>query len=149
MSRLCQAVHYYPDGVKTSTSAGQTNYKVHPNLMLFPLRNLQRLQQTCGSLMLCLDSLTTVTYSHIICYLHFHSVPQKSFHQVLVHLFADRVYGIAVSWDSLRISSRIDLMSGTHTLSLNHTTPSVSSRKSLPFPSMISYRILLIFSSSF
>jgi hypothetical protein len=94
MGRLYQVVHYYPDGVITSTSTRQTNYKVHPNLIQFPLRNLYRLQQTCGSLMLCLDSLTTVAYSHILGYLPFHSVPPESFLQVLVHLFVARVYGI-------------------------------------------------------
>jgi hypothetical protein len=44
--------------------------------------------------MLCLDSLTTVAYSHILYYLPFHSVSPKYFLQVLVHLFAARVYGI-------------------------------------------------------
>jgi hypothetical protein len=44
--------------------------------------------------MLCLDPLTTVTYSHILYYLPFHTVPRESFLQVLVHLFAARVYGI-------------------------------------------------------
>jgi hypothetical protein len=95
MSRLCQAVHYYPDGVITSSSARQTDYKVHPNLIPFPMRNRQRLQQTCRPLMLCLDSLTFVTYGNIICDLPFHSVPPESFLQVLVHLLAATVYGIS------------------------------------------------------
>jgi hypothetical protein len=94
MGRLCQTVHYYPDGVITSSSAGQTNYKVHPNLIPFPLRNLQRLQQSCGSMMFCLDPLTTVASGHILCYLSFHSVPPESLLQVLVHFLATRVYRI-------------------------------------------------------
>jgi hypothetical protein len=85
-------VHYYPDEVITSSSAGQTNYKVHHNLISFPLRNLQRLQQTCGSLMFCLDPLTNVASGHILCYLSFHTVPPESLLQVLVHFLATRVY---------------------------------------------------------
>jgi hypothetical protein len=94
MGRLCQTVHYYPDGVVTSSSAGQTDYKVHPNLIPFPLRNLQRLQQPCGSLMFCLDSLTTVASGHILCYLSSHTVPPESLLQVLVHFLTTRVYRI-------------------------------------------------------
>jgi hypothetical protein len=94
MGRLCQTVHYYPDGVIICTSARQTNYKVHSDLIPFPLRNLQRLQETCRPLVLCLNSLTTVIYNHILCYLPFHTVPPESFLQVLVHLLATGVYRI-------------------------------------------------------
>jgi hypothetical protein len=87
-------VHYYPVGVVTSSSVGQTDYKVHLNLIPFPLRNLQRLQQTCGSLMFCLDTLTTVASVHILCYLSFHSVLPESLLQVLVHFLTTRVYRI-------------------------------------------------------
>jgi hypothetical protein len=79
MGRLGQTVHYYLDGIITSTSVGQTDYEIHPNLIPFPLRNLQRLQQTCGSLMFCFNPLTTVTYSHILCYFSFHTIPPESF----------------------------------------------------------------------
>jgi hypothetical protein len=44
--------------------------------------------------MLCLDPLTTVTYSHILGYLPFHSIPSESFLQVLLHLVAAMVYVI-------------------------------------------------------
>jgi hypothetical protein len=94
MGRLCQTVHYYPDGVITSTSVGQTDYKVHSDLISFPLRNLQRLQQTYRSLMFYFNPLTTVTYSHILYYLPFHTIPPKSFLQVLVHLLTTRVYRV-------------------------------------------------------
>jgi hypothetical protein len=79
MGRLCQTVHYYPNGVITSTSAGKTDYKVHSDLIPLPSSNLQRLQQTCRSLMLYFNHLTTFTYNHILCYLPFHSVPPESF----------------------------------------------------------------------
>jgi hypothetical protein len=94
MGCLCQMVHYYLDRVITSTSARQTNYKVHSDLIPFPLRNLQWLQQTCRSLMFCFNPLTTVTYSHILCYLPFHTVPPESFLKILVHLLTTRVYRV-------------------------------------------------------
>jgi hypothetical protein len=43
------------------------------------LGNLQWLQQTCGPLMLNLNSLTTVTYGNILCDFPFHTVPPESF----------------------------------------------------------------------
>jgi hypothetical protein len=95
ISRLHQTIHYYSDGVITGSSARQADYKIHPNLIPFPLRNLQRLQQTRRPLMLYLDSLTTVAYGNILCDLPFHSVPPESFLQVLVHLLATSVYGIS------------------------------------------------------
>src|SRR5688500_2446866 len=94
MGRLCQIVHYYPDGVITSTSAGQTDYEIHSDLIPFPLRNLQRLQQTCRSLMFYFNPLTTLTHSHILCYLPLHTVPPESFLQVLVHLITTGVYRV-------------------------------------------------------
>jgi hypothetical protein len=128
MGRLCQMVHYYPDEVITSTSAGQTDYEIHSDLIPFPLRNLQRLQQTCRSLMFCFNPLTTITHRHILCYLH-----QNLFFRSWYIFSLPGCIEYAVSWAYFRISSRIDLMSGTHSLSLNHTTPSASSRNSLPF----------------
>jgi hypothetical protein len=94
MGRLCQTIHYYPYGVITSSSVGQTDYKVHPNLIPFPLWNLQRLQQSCGSLMFSLDPLTTVASGHIFCYLSFHTIPPESLLQVLVHFLTTRVYRV-------------------------------------------------------
>jgi hypothetical protein len=94
MGRLCQTVHYYPDGVITITSARQTDYEIHSDLIPFPLRDLQWLQQTCRSLMFCFNPLTIVTYSHILCFLPFHIVPPESFLQVLVHLLTTRVYSV-------------------------------------------------------
>jgi hypothetical protein len=111
MGHLCQTVHYYPDGVITSTSARQTDYKVHPDLISFPLRNLQRLQQTYRPLMFCFNPLTTVTYRHILCYLPFHIVPPESFLQVLVHLLATRIYRICghVSFLENQFPDRFDV----------------------------------------
>jgi hypothetical protein len=44
--------------------------------------------------MLCLDPLTTVTYSHMLCDLPFHSVPPEFLFQILIHLLTSRVYRI-------------------------------------------------------
>jgi hypothetical protein len=40
------------------------------------------------------NPLTTITYSHILYYLSFHTVPPESFLQILVHLLATRMYRI-------------------------------------------------------
>jgi hypothetical protein len=88
-----------------------TCYKVHPNLIPLPLRNLQRLQQTCGPLMLCIISLTTATYSNILCDLPFHTVSLESFLQVLVHLLTARMYGISCFMGYLedQLPDRLDI----------------------------------------
>ncbi len=106
-----QPVNNNPYGIITITSARQTNYKVHSDLIPFPLRNLQRLQQTCGPLMFCLNPLTIVAYNHILCYLPFHTVPPESFLQVLVHLLTTRVYGIRclVSFLENQLPNRLDI----------------------------------------
>jgi hypothetical protein len=61
--------------------------------------------------MLCLNSLTTVAYGNILCYLPFHTVPPESFLQALVHLFAARVYGISCLMSFLEdhFSDRLDV----------------------------------------
>jgi hypothetical protein len=53
-----------------------------------------RLQQTYGSLMFCLDPLITVTSGHILCYLSFRTVPPEYLLQVLIHFLATSVYRI-------------------------------------------------------
>jgi hypothetical protein len=61
--------------------------------------------------MLCLDSLTTVAYGNILCYIPFHVVPPESFLQVLVHLLAARVYGIGCLMSFLKnhLPNRFDV----------------------------------------
>jgi hypothetical protein len=99
--------------------------------------------------MLCFSSLTVVTNGHILCNLSFHSVPPKPLFRSWYIFSLSGCMEYAISWASLRISSRIDSILWTHSRSLNHITHSASSRKFLPFPSNISWQILLIFSSSF
>jgi hypothetical protein len=61
--------------------------------------------------MLCLDSLTTVTYVNILCNIPFHTVPLESFLHVLVHLLAVRVYGISclMSFLENQLPNRFDV----------------------------------------
>jgi hypothetical protein len=87
-------VNYVFEDLQKS-KAPNTDYKVHPNLIPLPLRNLQWLQQTCGPLMLRLNSLTAIAYGNILHDLTFHTVPPESFLQVLVHFLTARVYGIS------------------------------------------------------
>jgi hypothetical protein len=146
MGRLCETIHYYPDGVITSTSAGQTNYKVHPNLIPFLLRNLQWLQQTCGSLMLCLDSLTNVASGNILCYLPFHTVPPESFLQVLVHLLAARVYGIRclMSFLKNRFLGRLDVRNAQPILKPHHAFCVFTKIFAFPIYDQLSYLVDLL-----
>jgi hypothetical protein len=44
--------------------------------------------------MLCFDSLTIVTYSHMLYNLPFHSIPLEFILQILIHLVTSRVYGL-------------------------------------------------------
>jgi hypothetical protein len=94
MSGLCQAVHYYPDGVITGSSARQDDYKVHSNLIPFPFEESAMAVTNLWAFDALLNSLTTVTYGHILCDLTIYTVLLESFIQVLVHLLAARMYGI-------------------------------------------------------
>ena len=92
---LGQAVHHYPNGIVAGSSARQPDYEVHPDLIPFPLRNLQRLQQPGWLLMLCLDTSTTITHSHVLYDFPLHSVPLELLLQILIHLLTPRVYRIS------------------------------------------------------
>jgi hypothetical protein len=106
MSRLRQAVHYYPDGVITGSSARLIDYKVHPNLIPFALsmkwavfvkRSTEESAMAATNLRVsdALPWFSTVTYDNILRDRTFHSVPPESFLQVLVHYLATWVYGIS------------------------------------------------------
>jgi hypothetical protein len=91
VGNLRQLVHYYPYGVVPFLSTRQANNEVHGDLLPFPLGNLQRLQQPCWPLMLCLDTLTSVADSHVLCNWTLHPIPPESFLQVVIHLRAARM----------------------------------------------------------
>src|SRR3954469_16189990 len=64
----------------------QSGDKVHSNGIPFPFRNLQWLQQSSGSLMSCLDSLTYITLGDIASDFSLHFMPPKLLFQILIHL---------------------------------------------------------------
>src|SRR3954464_10262916 len=86
MGDFGQSVHYDPDRVISPTRSRQSGDKVHSNGISFPFRNLQWLEQSSGSLMSCLDSLTYITLGDIASNLSLHLMPPKLLFQVLIHL---------------------------------------------------------------
>src|SRR3954467_5927313 len=86
MGDFGQSVHYDPDRVISSTRSRQSGDKVHSNGIPFPFRNLQWLQQSTGSLMSRLDSLTYITLGDIASDFSLHLMPPKMFFQILIHL---------------------------------------------------------------
>src|SRR3954465_8894040 len=86
-----QSVNYDQDRVISPTRSRQSSDKVHSNGIPFPFRNLQGLQQSSGSLMSCLDSLTYVTFGDITSDLSLHLMPPKLLFQILIHLSSSGV----------------------------------------------------------
>src|SRR3954467_3993058 len=91
MGDFGQSVHYDPDRVISPTISRQSGYKVHSNGIPFPFRNLQLLQQSCGSLMSRLDSLTYITLGDIASDLSLHLMPPKLLFQILIHICSSGV----------------------------------------------------------
>ena len=97
MGDFGQSVHYDPDRVISPTRSRQSGDKVHSNGIPFPFRNLQWLQQSSGSLMSCLDSLTYITLGDIASDFSLHLMPPKLLFQILIHLSSsgmDRIKSI-------------------------------------------------------
>src|SRR4051812_30655431 len=97
MGDFGQSVHYDPDRVISPTRSRQSGDKVHSNGIPFPFQNLQGLQQSSGSLMSCLDSLTYVTFGDIASDFSLHLMPPKLLFQILIHLSSsgmDRIKSI-------------------------------------------------------
>src|SRR4051795_8505096 len=86
MGDFGQSINYDPDRVISPTRSGQSGDKVHSNGIPFPFRDLQWLQQSNGSLMSCLDSLTYITLGDIASDFSLHLMPPKLFLQILIHL---------------------------------------------------------------
>src|SRR4051812_3682838 len=86
MGDFGKSVNYDPDRVISPTRSRQSGDKVHSNGIPFPFRNLQRLQQSSGSLMSCLDSLTYITLGDIASDFSVHLMPPKLLFQILIHL---------------------------------------------------------------
>src|SRR3954470_1500757 len=97
MGDFGQSVHYDPDRVISPTRSRQSSDKVHSYRILFPFRNLQWLQQSSGSLMSGLDSLTNITLGNIASDFSLHPMPPKLLLQILIHLSSsgmDRIKSI-------------------------------------------------------
>src|SRR3954469_19939376 len=86
MGYFVQSVNYDPDRAISPTRSRQSGDKVHSYIIPFPFRNLQWLQQSCGSLMSRLDSLTNVTLGDIASNFSLHLMPPKLLLQILIHL---------------------------------------------------------------
>src|SRR3954468_23122747 len=99
MGNFGQSVHYDPDRVISPTRSRQSGDKVHSNGIPFPFQNLQGLQQSSGSLMSCLDSLTNITLGDIASDFSLHLMPPKLLFQILIHLSSsgvDRIKSIKI-----------------------------------------------------
>src|SRR3954465_9270739 len=97
MGYLGQSINYGPNRVISPTRCRQTGNKIHSDGMPFPFRNLQWLQQSCGSLMSRLDSLTYITLGGIASDFSLHLMPPKLLLQILIHLrssVVDRIKSI-------------------------------------------------------
>src|SRR3954471_11255976 len=136
MGDFGQSVHYDPDRVISLTRSRQSGDKVHSNGIPFPFRNLQWLQQSSGSLMSCLDSLTYITLGDIASDFSLHLMPPKLLFQILIHLSSsgmDRIKSIMSLFQVTSFKSESD---GIKRRPLYHKTPSSSSVNpgTLPVP---------------
>src|SRR3954466_14239725 len=91
MGYLGQSIQYDPNRVISPTRCRQTSDKVHSYGIPFPFRNLQWLQQSCGSPMSRLDSLTNITLGYVASDFSLHLMPPKFLLQILIHLCSSRV----------------------------------------------------------
>jgi hypothetical protein len=116
-------VHHYPNGIIASSSARQSDYGVHLDFIPFPLRNSQRLQQSSWLLMLCLDTSSTITHSHVLCDFPLHSVPPELLLQILIHLLTSRVYRVSYLMSLLedQFLNRLDIGNTQMVLEPYHT----------------------------
>src|SRR5215216_5240807 len=99
MGDFVQSVHYDPDRVISPTRSRHTSDKVHSNRIPFPFRNLQWLQQSSGSLMSRLDSLTYITLGDIASDFSLHLMPPKWLLQILIHLLGSQHRKQKISYD--------------------------------------------------
>jgi hypothetical protein len=75
MSSLGKLVDDYLDGVKLVGRERQTHNEIHVDVFPFPVRNIQRLQQSGKSHMIGLDPLAHVTFCDIESSLTLHLSP--------------------------------------------------------------------------
>jgi hypothetical protein len=94
MSGLGKSVDDYPDGVKLMAGGRQTHNEIHTDVIPFPGRNTQRLQQSLRPHMISLDPSTHVSLRNIMSSLAFHTGPPELCLQIMLYLCAAWVDGI-------------------------------------------------------
>ena len=94
MGNLGQPIDNDPNGVMSTGGPWKSGDKIHSDFIPFPLGDLQRLKQSCGSLVFGLDSLTHITFGYIRTNLPLHPMPPKIFTELLIHLRSARVDGV-------------------------------------------------------
>jgi hypothetical protein len=92
---LGQSIHNLPNGIVARLSSRQSHDKMYGNLFPPPLKHLQWLQQSCSSLMLGFDLLTTVISNNIVDNVSLHTTPPISGFEIMVHLIPSWMYGIS------------------------------------------------------
>ena len=91
---LGESVDNHPYGIMSSIRLGQSSNEIHSDFFPRPFWNLERLEQSSGALVLCLDSLANIALSNIGGNFPLHSMPPKDTLQILVHFSASRVNGV-------------------------------------------------------
>jgi hypothetical protein len=97
VSYLCQSIHNHPNGIISCLSSQQTHDKIYGNLFPLPLRHLQWLYQSSGSLMLVFNSLIGVAKSNILGNIPLHTIAPISGLEIMVHLipsWMNRIKGL-------------------------------------------------------
>jgi hypothetical protein len=122
VSYLGQSVDNCPMGIIFRLGPRQSHDEIHSNLIPLPLRYLQRLQQSSGSLLLVLGSLIGVAKGNILGNISLHSIQSICCLQIMVHLTPSRMNGISglVSLSKYSILQLLDIM---HTNPWYHNSP--------------------------
>jgi hypothetical protein len=94
MSKLGKSVDDYPNRVKHVAGEKQTHNKIYTDVLPFPGRNTQRLQQSSRPHMISLDPSTRAAFRNIASSLALHTGPPELCLQILIHLCAAQVDGI-------------------------------------------------------
>src|SRR5215216_1220630 len=88
MCNFTKPVNDDKNSIITLLRFGKTSDEVHLDMVPFPLRNRDRLQNSSRPLMFCLDMTANITLSNIASNVLLHVRPPESLSNVLVHLGA-------------------------------------------------------------
>jgi hypothetical protein len=92
---LGQTIHNYPNEIISRLSPRQPHDEFHSNIFPLSLGYLQGLQQSSGSLMLGLDSLTDFTKGNILGNISLHFISPIGCLEIMVPLIPSWVHGIS------------------------------------------------------